>query len=965
MWWGLWAKGAYTTPTAATAIIIISRPTVILQTFATRVTGIIAIIGATNRPLNARLSLHEGGVFVILNYLMDWYRKTTSEIFEVFKTSDRGLSLAQAAIRLKECGPNVLPEEKIKSLSAIFFSQFGSPLVYILLIAAIAVVFIGETIDALVIAAALFINAFVGTVQEGRAQGKLAALKKFSETNALVFREGRERIIPDRELTPGDLILLREGDKVPADARLISDNALRVDEAAITGESESVSKNSGPIAKTHISLGDQLNMVFKGTLVVGGQGKAVVVATGLGTIVGNIASKLTSVDAGMPIKKDIDYLSRVILITTLLIVALIFAIGILKGFSVREMFSTAVAIAVSAIPEGLPVVVTLVLATGVARMSSRNALVKRLQAVEALGQAKVIAVDKTGTITRNQMMVSRVFAGGKLFEVTGAGYEPQGSFLFEDVAVDPLNHSELLMLGRTSLLTATARIAFLEGAGEWERISGDPTEAAVLSFAGKLGFEYEKFSRELPRLFEIPFESRLKFHASINMIEGKPLLSIAGAPEVILSHCNEIWREGQARAMTDDDRQLLASSLRKFSREGLRVIAVAANFHGLHSIKPDALPSLCSVGLLGIIDAIRPEVPDAVNQARAAGMKVVMITGDYADTAEAIARKAGIFKDGNRVLLGEEIEKYSVAELAGHLAHVTVFARVSPEHKLKIIEAYRFRGEIIAMTGDGVNDALSLSAADLGVAMGKIGTEVAKEAADIVLLDDNFSSIVAAVEEGRNIYRTIRKVLLYLFSTSLGEIFAITITIMLGYPLLLTPSQIIWLNLVTDGFLVVALALEPKEKNLLSRGYRTVKGFLIDLVGLERIFLMASVMTLGTIILFDQYVTIDPAKAGTVALTMLAVFQWFNAWNCRSTGISLFASSFRDNIFLISATVAVAALQLTALHLPFFQRILHTTPLTFAEWMTIIAAGLLIVMAEELRKVFYRTRLRTKGKVSP
>jgi len=889
---------------------------------------------------------------------MEWYRTSTSEVLQQFRASEGGLSSETANQLQLRYGRNALPEEKPRTLIAIFFAQFTSPLVYILLVAGIIVFFMGDDIDAAVIFAALLINAVVGMVQEGRAEQKLSALKKFIESTARVIRDGREEVLPDAELVPGDIVVLREGDKVPADLRLFDVNMLKIDEAAITGESESVVKLTERIDKEGLLVGDQKNMAFKGTLVVSGYGRGVVVATGTATVVGAIAVKLSTIDAGMPLKENIEYLSKIILLVVIGFCIAIFFIGLERGIPVREMFATMVAIAVSSIPEGLPVVVTLVLATGVSRMSSRNVLVKRLQAVEALGQAKIIAVDKTGTITHNQMMVQSVYTNGSFFEVRGEGYEPKGEIFLKGNQVEPLNHPEVILFARTAILTATARVAYIEEKKQWQRAFGDPTEVAMLVFAEKLGFNKDTLLEENPQVMDIPFDSKRKFHGTFNAIAGKNTLSLFGAPEVVLARAEEVMINGKPKKLDKKDREDIAAALHKLSHEGLRVLAVAVNAHNLKTVHSDELPALCFVGFAGIADTIRSEVIEAVKSTQEAGMKVVMITGDHADTAEAIGRIIGIFQDGDVVMLGEEIESHSPEELAGRLSKVSVFARVSPDHKLKIIEAYRHKGEVIAMTGDGVNDALSLAAADLGVAMGKIGTEVAKEAADLILLDDNFGSIVAAVEEGRNIYKTIKKVLLYLLSTNVAEILVIATALLMGYDLPLTAGQLIWLNLVTDSFLVIALALEWKEPGLLNGVWKPARGFLFDLVGIERLLLMGSVMTLGTIIMYDQYLSFAPEKATTIALTLLAVFQWFNVFNCRSEKASVLAWRSETNMFLFWGIVSVVILQLVAVNVPFMQQVLHTTTLSVADWMNVIAAGLFIIMADELRKIFYRARIR-------
>ncbi len=889
----------------------------------------------------------------------EWYRVPAEEVLKSFHTGLNGLSLPDVVERQKQHGQNMLPEEKVRSRFFIFISQFSSPLVYILLIAAVVVMVMGDLIDAIAIFIALTINAVVGTFQEGKAQAKLRSLKRFVEGAAIVVREGREESVPDKALVPGDVVVLREGDKVSADLRLVFANNLVIDEAAITGESEPVVKKTEPLTAPHLVSGDQINMAFKGTLVIGGYGKGVVVATGLKTVVGGIAAKLSSIDAEMPLKKDIEAFSRVILIVVVAISFIIFFVGLWRGFPVRQMFSTVVAIAVSAIPEGLPIVVTLILATGVYRMSERNALVKRLQAVEALGQAKIVAVDKTGTITRNQMMVSEVYANGAYFSVGGEGYSPSGEIRREGSVVEPLNHQELLLMARSSLFLANAEVRFSEAKKEWERVSGDPTEAALLVFARKLGFVKETLFAENPMLMEIPFDTKNKFHAALNTVGGTPVLSIVGAPEVILQKTEDVWSDGKVRKLEKKDSEDIAAALRHFSRKGLRVLCVAAHFHGLKKVDPNSLPGLCFLGFVGIEDVIRPEVYKAVEEVTRAGMKVVMITGDHKDTAEAIGRKIGIFHDGDSVLLGSDLDTMPLEHLARSLKNVSVFARVSPEHKLKIIEAYKARGEIIAMTGDGVNDALSLAAADLGVAMGSIGTEVAKEAADIILLDDNFGSIVAAVEEGRAIYKTIQKVLLYLLSTNVCEILIIALALFLGYDVPFTPSQLIWINLVTDSFLVIALALEPREGHLLDKVSRGTKKHLIDLVSTERIILMGAVMTLGTLMFYDAYLSFAPERASTVALTILVVYQCFNVFNCRSRHDSVVTSRVKGFSAVPIAFVATIILQFVSLHIPFLQNILHTVPLYSEDWVLIIAAGLFIIMADELRKIVYRARVRS------
>lgn len=884
-----------------------------------------------------------------------WYLFSTKKIFEIFESSDRGLSLDTANKRLEQYGPNSLPEEKPRSALRIFINQFQSPLIYILLAASAIVFAMGEIIDGSIILAVLLFNAIVGVIQEGRAQNTLLALKKFVETNATVLRDGKEYIVPDYEVIPGDILILQEGEGIPADARIILSQNLKIDEASLTGESEPIYKSADTMERDDLPMAEQKNMAWKGTYVVAGNGRAIVVATGLETTIGRIAKQISSIDTEIPLKTNIRYLSRVIIATVAVIGTVLFIVGILSGHSVKEMFTTVVSLSVSIIPEGLPIVITLVLATGVWRMSKQNALVKKLQAVEALGQAQIIAVDKTGTITKNELIVREAWTDGKLFEIGGIGYEQKGEIKFKENVVSPANHNELLYLGKTASLVAGARISYVEETHEWH-ITGDPTEAALLVFAEKTGFHKDDFLRESPLISEIPFDYKLKYHATIHQVGESPLLTVAGAPETILTLCTDIRSDGKNHPLSKSEKEKLEGIFTRMSEEGLRVLAIAVRHDAPTQLKTESIHSLSFVGFFGMQDTLRPEVKEAMQRAKEAGVKVVMITGDHKITACAIAKEAGIYREGDTVLTGEEIEAMLNDELADQLAHTTVFARVTPEHKMRIINAYKDRGEIIAMTGDGVNDAPSLVAADLGISMGKIGTEVAKEASDIVLLDDNFGSIVSAIEEGRGIYKTIKRVILYLFSTSAGEVLVISVALFAGYPLPILAAQIIWLNFITDGFLDVALAMEPKEKGLLSEKFERPRKYIVDAHMVRRMLVMAIPMMLGTLFLFSRYFETNIAKAWTISLTTLAVFQWFNAWNCRSENKSIFSMNWLSNKYLVGATFLVIALQIIGIYAPIMQKILRTVPLDFSEWLMIISIAASIIIVEEFRKFFYKKR---------
>ena len=854
------------------------------------------------------------------------------EVFEELKSGEQGLTSKEALLRLQIFGQNKLPEAKSDGFIKIFFSQFKSPLIYILLGACFIVFLLAEFIDGFIILAVLILNAIVGTVQEGKAQNTLRALKKYTETSTAVLRDGKEVILTDKELVPGDIILLQEGAKIPADARLILANNLKIDESALTGESGPVHKTLEPDEKSLVAR----DMVFKGTSMLSGSGKAVVIYTGIKTAVGKIAKEIASIDAEMPLKKNIKSLSRWIIVSVAVVNILLFSLGVISGQNIKDLVLIMVSISVSMVPEGLPIVITLILAAGVWRMSKRNALVKKLQAVEALGQAEIIAVDKTGTITKNEMVVQKVFVDNALFKVEGIGYEPKGSVRINKELVEPLNHPGFIFAVKNAALCVDARVMFSEKEKQWQA-RGDPTEAALLVLSKKIGLNKDVLERESPSIVEFPFDYQLKMRASLRGIGKTSTLIVAGAPENILSISEKVWHSGKCCAFLKDEKEQLKDVFERMSEQGLRVVALAISERPQ---KRNPFNKLTFVSLFGMKDALRPEIKESVKKAQSAGVRVIMITGDYRVTAKAIASEAGIYKQGDKIIDGDQLEKTK------DITSATIFARVTPSHKLKIINAFKAERKIIAMTGDGVNDAPSLVAADLGVSMGKIGTEVAKEASDIVLLDDNFESIISAIEEGRSIYKTIKKVILYLFSTSIGEVLVIAIGFSLGYPLVILPVQIIWLNFVTDGFLDIALASEPAEK------MSSASKHIIDPLMILRMVLMAVPMAIGALIVFG--LEPDLARARTTVLLTLAVFQWFNAWNCRSDKKSLF-HNILSNKFLLFSTLAVIFLQALAVYHPFFQSILHTVPLALGDWALAIGIASSIILIEEARKFLSRS----------
>ena len=882
----------------------------------------------------------------------NFYNKDSSEVLAYFNASEHGFTSSEAKRRLAQYGFNELPEAKRDRVYAIFFRQFKSPLIFILLIAGIIIFFTGEIVDALVIFFVLVFNAIVGTVQEGKAQNTFLALKKFIKGSAFVLRDHEETIVSDKYIIPGDIIILREGEKVPADARVIASNALKIDESALTGESLPKHKEAHLLVGGNIASSDQGNMVFKGTVIVSGNGKAIVVATGIKTFLGAIAKETLGIDADFPLKNDIRKLSRFIIVFVLSIACMLLFLGILNGHPLGDILKTIVAISVSIIPEGLPIVITLVLASGVWRMSKKNVLVKKLQAIEVLGETKILAVDKTGTVTRNELSIEKVFIGDSLFDVGGGGYVPEGEVSLNGNTVDLLNHPHLLLAGKIAALNSSANLILHKGSKQW-RVAGDPTEGAMMVFSKKIGFNHEDLLYEMPMIDELPFDYERKFHASLHRTKPENFLAITGSPEMILALSGRELGKNGLKKITDKRRDVLALTVDTLSQDGLRVIGFAYGITSDEDIDEEgSIKNLVFGGFFGIKDTLRTEVKDAVRQVEASGIRAVMITGDHAVTARAIALEAGIYKEGDRVLDGKEIDFLSDEALKERIMDVSVFSRVTPKHKLRIIQSYQSRGFVVAMTGDGVNDALSLSAADIGIGMGKIGTDVAKEASDVILLDDNFGSIVHGVEEGRNIFATIKRVILYLFSTSLGEVFVLLGALLIGWPLPILAAQILWLNLVTDGFLDVALAMEPKEPKKVS----FVKTALVDALMIQRMFLMALPMAVGTLILFSQYYQDDLAKSWTISLTALAVFQWFNVWNCRSAEKSVFSMNPFSNKFLLGATFVVIILQLMAVYHPLFQKVFRTVPLDRNDWLIIIPVAFSIIIVEELRKFIYRRK---------
>lgn len=854
-----------------------------------------------------------------------------------------GLSIAEADRRLKEFGENVLPAPKTESIWRIFFRQFKSPLIYTLFLAAGLILVIGQITDALIIALVLLINAVVGSVQEGRAQASLVALRSLSKVRVSVLRDGAAEVFDASLLVPGDVLILREGEQVGADCRVLESQGLMVNESMLTGESVPVAKTHEILARENLPISEQVNMVFRGTLITSGLARALVMGTGERTVIGGISKALVGEEKENPLQTQIRFLSQVLILLVLFISAVLFCVGLLQGLPPGEIFAASVALAVSIIPEGLPVAVTVVLAGGVWRLSRRGALVRKLQAVEALAHTDILAVDKTGTITKNELMVSTLWTPSGEFVISGVGFDPSGTVL-QDGVVKKSFSAGLKKIAIAGALVSDAELAFDVSLNKWKVVAGDPTDAAVQVMAKKLGVDRLEILKDSSLLETIPFDYQRKFHAVAYKV-GEDLIYVAsGAPESIAELCR----------VDSQLKKTILSATRKMSAKGLRVIALASNSLSAGALEhKGVLPSLKFLGLLGMIDQLHEGVQSAVRVLRESGIKTVMITGDTALTGKAIASEAGIFQKGDEILTGEELLKMSTKDLEKRLLSVSVFARIATQDKMNLIHAFGRLGKTVAMTGDGVNDAPALVAADLGVAMGGRGTAVAREAADIVLLDDNFSTIISAAEEGRGIYRTIQKVLVYLFSTSLAELVPIAGAVFLGLGLALSGAQIVWLNFVTDGFLTVALGLEPTEK--LGSRLTLAKKRLLSKREISRILWLGGVMGSSALFIYASHYKENYVYAQSLTLTFLAVVQWFNAWNCRSEQ-SFFKVNIFKNLWLILATTVTVFLQVLAVYWGPLQKLLHTQSLSLGDWEYVVSLGLIIILADELWKLFFRKK---------
>jgi Ca2+-transporting ATPase len=894
-----------------------------------------------------------------------WHLLSPNEALQALNSKRSGLTETEAKSRFSQYGPNELKGKKKTPPILIFLRQFLSPLIYVLLVAAIISIIVEHFIDAGVIIGVLLLNAAIGFIQETRAEKAMEALIQMAAPKARVRRDGKVELIPAKQIVPGDMLLLETGDRVPADARLIEVSNLKMNEAMLTGESMPVDKRTEAL-REEVPMAERKNIVHMGTIVNYGRATAMAVRTGMATDIGKIATAIQEIKPEKtPLQKNISKISRYIVILFLAICALLVAVGVLKGLAWLEVFLLAVAAAVSAIPEGLPAVVTVVLAIGMRVMARRNAIIRKLVAVETLGSATVICSDKTGTLTLNAMTVQRLYVDGQCIEVTGEGYVPQGEFRRDGQIVNPKSEPPLALLLRIGTLCNDALLTTRDD-DECCDIFGDPTEGALLVAATKAGMNKEKLEKTFPRLDEIPFQSEKQYMATMHPRNGGKVVYVKGAVERLLSQSKYIMKGNGVVTLAEADVQAILEANASLTKQALRVIATAyAEFPSeLEDLKDeDIRGNLVFVGLAGMADPPREETKEAVRLCQQAGIKVVMITGDHKLTAESIAHQLGL--PPGKAVTGIELQQMSDDELSRQIEDISVFARIEPLHKLRIVNALKSHGHVVAMTGDGVNDAPALKTADIGIAMGITGTDVAKESSDMILVDDNFTSVVAAVEEGRVIFNRLRNVIFFLLSTNLGELLALALTIFFVGKAPLLAVQIIWVNLVTDTAVDIPLGLEPKIGDELRQPPRHPRVGLIFPGLLLRIVFMATLMGVGIFLIFNwAQPRMSLEEARTVAFCSIVAFEWFRAFNARSDEYTVFRLGLLRNRWLLMSIPVAIMLQLAVIYVPFLQVAFSTVPLGIDKWGIALLAGGSLFVIEETRKVLF-PRLFSLGKWRP
>jgi Ca2+-transporting ATPase len=890
-----------------------------------------------------------------------WHRLGIDEVVDLLDTDPRrGLDVMEVGRRQKRFGPNAIETSSGPGPLKRFLLQFHQPLIYILLVSSLITFVLQEYVDSAVILAVVLINAIVGFIQEHKAVQALAALARSMATRTTTVRAGQERDVDARELVPGDVVLLEAGDKVPADLRLIEARRLQVDESVLTGESSPVAKQTEALAdKTH--LADRADMAYASTLVTQGTGRGVVVGIGAATEVGRISGMMEEAEElKTPLTRKIERVSGWLMYVILGLGVLTFVASMLHGQDTVTGFMSAVALAVGAIPEGLPAAVTVILAMGVNRMAKRRAIIRKLPAVETLGSTTVICTDKTGTLTENQMTVTRMLAGGRSFEVGGSGYAAEGEFKGPQ-GIDPGSFEPLVELLRAGTLCNDSRIVDGENGPEAE---GDPTEASLLVAAAKLGLDRSEARDQSPRLDAVPFESKNQYMATLHRAgDDRREVLVKGAPGVILPWCDRSLTEN---GPDDLDRDSVDRRIDELTAEGLRVLALARADApaGLDELTGDNLPEKFTfLGLAAMMDPPRAEAAEAVAACRRAGITVKMITGDHAATAAAIARKVGVIMDGDpdvEAMDGDRIDELDDQGLIEAVGRVNVFARVTPEQKLRLVEALQARGQIAAMTGDGVNDAPALKQADIGVAMGRSGTEVSREAADMVLTDDNFATIERAVEEGRGVFDNLVKFMVWALPTNIGEGLVILIAVFLGATLPMLPVQILWINMTTAGFLGLMLAFEPREPGIMDRSPRDPARPILAAALIFRILMVSLILTGASygLFLLEQSRGASLETARTVAVNVFVFIEAFYLFNCRSLIRSARVTGVRSNWFVLGGACFAIGVQLLYTYLPVMNRLFQSAPLAAGTWLWVVGAAAAAFSAVELEKYVRRQTAR-------
>lgn len=926
-----------------------------------------------------------------------WHAMSDKDVLQALDSNiDHGLSNVEVKARQEKIGLNELEEGPPTSFWAMLWSQVNNFVIYMLLGAAILSAFLGDYVEAIAIMAIVILNAIMGIIQESRAEAALAALKKLAAPEASVLREGKRVSVPASQIVPGDIVFLEAGNYIPADVRLLETVNLRIDEASLTGESVSVQKNAQLVLEKDIPLGDQANTAFMGTLVTYGRGKGIVVNTGMSTQLGMIAYMLQQVEEEQtPLQRRLDEFGRILGWACLIVCGLVFVIGVVRFIlepgtadffspealeTITELFMIAVSLAIAAVPEGLPAVVTISLALGMREMVRRNALIRKLSSVETLGSATIICSDKTGTLTQNEMTVTRLWAGGTFVSVTGSGYSPEGDFLMAGERVDLKDHPAIKATLWLGTLNNDAQLepSVEQDGSETFRMIGDPTEGAILVAALKTGTSASALNQSYPRAQEIPFDSVRKRMLTIHSVESpedndiSPLSSqdgkgdmffidVKGAPDVVLGLCTHMMTASDGNIpLTDQHREEILAANDAMTGDALRVLGVA---YRTDSGIPDEINSealekdLTFVGLIGMIDPAREEVTEALNKARSAGIRTIMITGDYPKTARAIAEQIGLLRPGRKVMTGTDLNTLSDEEMVDNVQVTDVYARVSPEHKMRIVDALRSNQEVVAMTGDGVNDAPAIKRADIGIAMGITGTDVAKGAADMVLTDDNYASIVSAVEQGRVIYSNIRKFIYFLLSCNAAEIMVIFLATLFGWPIPLTAIQLLWLNLVTDGAPALALGTEAGDPDIMNQPPRPPKEPIINQRMQIGIVIQTIAISAVTLIAYAIGLIFEPEHARyaqTMAFVTLSISELFRAYTSRSEYYPLFKIGLFSNKVMNWAVLGSFVMILVVVYVPFLQPIFNTAPLGIAQWLEILPLVMVPAIVAEITKMVLR-----------